>query len=105
MKGVPARENIRALIDTEIWLIKKAALNKLADEIPAFKAFYIGLLEWQICCIDESRLDFILLSPQERYLKMIEKEAAILHNLPLQQVASILGITPRHLSRIRNNIR
>jgi hypothetical protein len=68
-------------------------------------AFYVGMLEWQMCCIDESRLDAIVLSPQERYLKMMEKEPELLQTIPLQYLASILGVTPRHLSRIRNNIR
>lgn len=105
LKQVPARESIRAVIDTDVWVIEKAALIKLQDEIPAFKTFYIGLLEWQICCIDESRLDAIVLTAKERYLKMMEKEPYLIQQIPLQYLASILGVTPRHLSRIRNNIR
>lgn len=105
LKQVPARENIRAVVDSNVWVIEKAALIKLQHEIPAFKTFYIGLLEWQICCIDESRLDAIVLSAQERYLKMMEKEPSLIQQIPLQYLASILGVTPRHLSRIRNNIR
>src|SRR5687767_3549922 len=49
LKQVPARENIRAVVNSEIWLIEKSALLSLLNEIPAFKEFYIGLLEWQIC--------------------------------------------------------
>ena len=105
LKEIPARENIRAVVDTDLWQIDKAALIKLQNEIPAFRTFYIGLLEWQICCIDESRLDAIVLSAQERYLKMMEKEPRLIQQIPLQYLASILGVTPRHLSRIRNNIR
>jgi len=105
LREVPARENIRAVVETDVWVIEKPVLKKLIDEIPAFHAFYLGMLEWQICCIDESRLDAIVLSPQERYLKMIDKEPMLIKNIPLQYLASILGITPRHLSRIRNNIR
>ena len=105
LKQVPARENIRAVVNTDVWVIEKSALIKLQIEIPAFHTFYVGMLEWQICCIDESRLDAIVLSPQERYLKMMEKEPALVQHIPLQFLASILGVTPRHLSRIRNNIR
>ena len=104
-KQIPARENIRAVIDTSLWIIEKSDLVRLQNLIPAFKDFYVGLLEWQICCIDESRLDAIVLSAQERYLKMLHKEPDIIRQIPLQYLASILGITPRHLSRIRNEIR
>ncbi len=105
LKQVPAPENIRAVTDTEVWIINRDDIKKLQYEIPAFQLFYTGILEWQICCIDESRLDAIVLSPQERYQKMMDKEPGLIQNLPLQYLASILGITPRHLSRIRNNIR
>lgn len=105
LKQVPARENIRAVVDTEVWVITKNELTKLQNELPAFKSFYTSLLEWQICCIDESRLDAIVLSAKERYLKMMEKEPTLIQQIPLQYLASILGVTPRHLSRIRNNIR
>jgi CRP/FNR family transcriptional regulator, anaerobic regulatory protein len=104
-KQIPARENIRAVMDTSVWVIDKMALKKLGSLIPAFKDFYIGILEWQICCIDESRLDAIMLSAKERYIKMIEKEPDLIRQIPLQYLASILGVTPRHLSRIRNEIR
>lgn len=105
LKQVPARENIRAVVNTDVWVIDKTSVTKLQNEIPAFKDFYVGMLEWQICCIDESRLDAIVLSPQERYLKMLDKEPKLIQQIPLQYLASILGVTPRHLSRIRNNIR
>lgn len=104
-KQIPARENIRAVMDTSLWIIEKSDLTKLQNLIPAFKDFYIGILEWQICCIDESRLDSLVLSAQERYLKMLNKEPEIIRKIPMQYLASILGITPRHLSRIRNEIR
>ncbi|MBS4065759.1 MAG: Crp/Fnr family transcriptional regulator [Chitinophagaceae bacterium] len=105
LKQVPARENIRAVVNTDVWVIEKKVFTKLQNEIPAFHKFYVDMLEWQICCIDESRLDAIVLTPQERYLKMMDKEPALIQHIPLQYLASILGVTPRHLSRIRNNIR
>ena len=105
LKQVPAKENIRAVVDTDLWIIEKNQLKKLIDTIPSFKNYYIDLLEWQICCIDESRLDAIILNAKQRYEKMMEKEPNLIQQIPLQFLASILGVTPRHLSRIRNSIR
>ena len=105
LKQVPAQENIRAVVDTELWVIERIRLSQLQEDVPTFKNFYIGLLEWQICCIDESRLDAIMLNAQQRYEKMLAKEPALIQKIPLHYLASILGVTPRHLSRIRNNIR
>jgi CRP/FNR family transcriptional regulator, anaerobic regulatory protein len=104
IKQVPARENIRAVSNSTIWIISKAAFQNLRNAIPAFNDFYIGLLEWQICCIEESRIDGIVLSALQRYEKLLHKEPQIIQQVPLHYLASMLGVTPRHLSRIRNNI-
>jgi CRP/FNR family transcriptional regulator, anaerobic regulatory protein len=105
LRNEKARESIRAAVDSTLWVINKKSLDQLLKEIPAFKDFYLGLMEWQICCIDESRLDAITLSAQERYEKMMTKEPELIQKIPLQYLASILGVTPRHLSRIRAKIR
>ncbi|WP_221392624.1 Crp/Fnr family transcriptional regulator [Dyadobacter sp. NIV53] len=105
ISGAPALENVRALTEGSVSLISKTNLKKLVTEIPAFKDFYIGLLEATICGIDASRHDLIVLTAEQRYEKMLTKEPHHLQQIPLQHLASILGITPRHLSRIRNNIR
>lgn len=100
----PTRENLRCMADGALWMIHHDAMRRQLETVPGFKDFYIGLLEWQIGCIDNSRFDFILLSAEERYEKMMREEPHMLQQIPLQLLASILGITPRHLSRIRKNI-
>lgn len=101
----PALENIRALTEGSIYLISKASLKKIVNEVPGFKDFYIGLLEGSICGIEASRHDLIVLTAEQRYEKMLKSEPHLLQRIPLQYLASMLGVTPRHLSRIRNNIR
>lgn len=101
----PSLENIRALTDGKIFLVSKTSLRKLVNEVPGFKDFYIMLLEQSISGIDESRHDLIVLSADQRYAKLLQKEPHLLQQIPLQHLASMLGITPRHLSRIRAGIR
>lgn len=101
----PAQESVRALSDGEIYLISKTALKKLVNELPRFKDFYIALLENTVCGIDSSRHDLIVLSAEQRYEKMLREEPHLLQHIPLQHLASMLGVTPRHLSRIRSTIR
>ncbi|MDX2302713.1 MAG: Crp/Fnr family transcriptional regulator [Microscillaceae bacterium] len=102
---LPAEEYIRCIADAQVWVISYTDLKKLILDIPSFKDFYIRLLEHQIKCVDESRINFIKFTAEERYEKMLSSEPHLLHQIPLQYLASILGVTPRHLSRIRNKIR
>lgn len=101
----PARESVRALTASEVCLITRADLMNLVQQIPRFKDFYIRLLEWAISGIDSSRHDLIVLNAEQRYEKMLHQEPHMLQQIPLQHLASMLGVTPRHLSRIRKNIR
>lgn len=101
LNEMPARENIRALTDSVIWVIEKKDVTTLQNQIPSFKDFYIKLIEYQLCCIDKSRLDFITLNAQERYHQLQIQEPRLFQEVPLQYISSMLGISPRHLSRLR----
>jgi CRP-like cAMP-binding protein len=100
----PARENIRALTNATLWVIDKKDVLALQNQLPNFKDFYIKLIEWQICCIDKAKFDLITLTAEQRYEKVMREEPELLQQVPLQYIASMLGITPRHLSRLRNKI-
>lgn len=46
----------------------------------------------------------IKLSPEQRYLKLLEERSDLFHRVPQYQIASYLGITAVSLSRIRKRI-
>lgn len=102
-REAPAQENIRALISGRVWMIHPGDIEILVREIPAFRDFYIRLLEMHIRAIDNCRNDLLRLSADERYGKMLRETPQMLEHIPLQYIAAVLGVTPRHLSRIRRN--
>lgn len=104
LKELPARENIRALTACKVWVIEKEDLLELKSRIDRFKDFYINLLEWQICCIDKAKFDLITMTAEQRYEKLLKEEPNVLQQVPLQYIASMLAITPRHLSRLRAKV-
>ena len=104
LSEAPARESIRALTDVKLWVIEKEDVIELQNQIVQFKDFYIQLIEWQICCIDKAKFDLITLTAEQRYEKLLRDEPELLQLVPLQFIASMLGISPRHLSRLRKNI-
>lgn len=104
LKELPARENIRALTSCKLWVIEKKDLLALKNKNNAFKDFYVSLLEWQICCIDKAKFDLITMTAEQRYEKLLREEPTVLQQVPLQYIASMLAITPRHLSRLRAKV-
>lgn len=97
----PARENIRCVQKGRVWLISQPELLRLQQQVVGFQEFYTRLLEKEICCIEESRYDLIALTAEERYEKLLRESPHLLQQIPLHYLAALLGITGRHLSRIR----
>jgi len=96
-----ATESIRCIRPGRVWFIPKTDLRQLQQTIPGFLQFYVTLLEREICCVEESRYNLIALSAGERYEKLLRESPQLLNQISLHHLASLLGITGRHLSRIR----
>lgn len=101
----PAKENIKALTNSAVWVISKASFDDIVNGVEGFKELYIKMLEQLLVCLDDSRFDYITLKPEERYTKLINEEPELIKQIPLKYLSSLVGVTPRHLSRIRKNIR
>ncbi|MGK0385942.1 MAG: CRP-like cAMP-binding protein [Patiriisocius sp.] len=101
----PSRKNIRAISDCSLWVIDINGFETLLKNNLAFHKFYFNLIENQIFRIDNYRIDLITLTPEERYQKLLQNEPILLQKVPLHFLASFLGISVRHMSRIRKNIK
>jgi len=105
LKKTISRKNIKALSDCRLWVIDCDVFNDLLKNNKAFHTFYFNLIENQIFLIDDYRIDLLTLTPEERYHKLLVNEPNLLQEVPLHYLASFLGISSRHMSRIRKNIK
>lgn len=101
--SVPSRKNMKALSDCTLWVLELHTFRHLISTEADFRDFYYHLIERQICLIDDYRIDLLTLSPEERYQKLLETDPKLLQEIPLHYLASFLGISARHMSRIRKN--
>jgi len=101
---VPCRKSIRALCDCQLWVLDYKTFDELIKGNTGFRRFYFNLIENQIFLIDDYRIDLLTLTPEERYKKLLFNEPKFLQQVPLHYLASFLGISSRHMSRIRKNI-
>jgi hypothetical protein len=51
-----------------------------------------------------ANLGFICLTAEERYVQYFEQHKLLFQQVPLQYIASVLGMSPETLSRIRTKI-
>jgi CRP-like cAMP-binding protein len=100
----PSRKNIKAIADCKLWIVDLKTFKDLIENNKAFHQFYYNIIEKQICLIDDYRIDLLTLTPEERYKKLLTTEPELLKEVPLHYLSSFLGISSRHMSRIRKNI-
>lgn len=104
LNTIPSRKSIKALVDCQLWVIDLENFKDLLANNQLFHQFYYNLIERQIMLIDDYRIDLLILTPEERYKKLLATEPKLLQEVPLHYLASFLGISNRHMSRIRKNI-
>lgn len=107
LKGIPSFCSIEALEDCEIICFDKTTMEQLQQH-PLLKEplhqFRCGAAEYLVCCYEDRLVSFMVQSPEERYLALVEQAPHLLQRIPQHLLANFLGITPVSLSRIRKRI-
>jgi CRP/FNR family transcriptional regulator, anaerobic regulatory protein len=97
-------ENIECITDCELLKISYVDAKKLVEKSEIFKDFFLVMFEKSISLATLRANDLALLNAEQRYQKMIDQQPHFIQNIPLQYIASYLGIKPQSLSRIRKQI-
>lgn len=100
----PTRFNIIAIEDSELVVIDKKDMDFLYGHITVWHEFGRKIWEETTVRMIDQILKFQTLTAEERYLEFVNTPE-ILQKIPVKQLASVLGITPNALSRIRKNIK
>ncbi len=96
-----SEEIIQCVTDCELLRVKREDVDILYTESHILKDYTIRYLEK---VFEEERIriiDLATLTAEQRYLKLMNKAPDIILKVPLQHIASYLGIKAETLSRIR----
>lgn len=100
----PSSLSIQALEDSELLVIDYDNLQKLYSEKKVWERIGRILSEKHYLKIEEHASNINNESAKERYLRLLKEHPSIILKSPLIYISSYLGITPRHLSRLRKEI-
>jgi len=96
---------IQALTDCYLLEFPYTTLLALFDKAKSWERFGRRLAEYIALGLEERMVNLLILSPEERYLKLFHtSHNKILEKIPQHLVANYLGITPVSLSRIRQRV-
>ncbi len=101
--GMPSEVYVHALEECELITFMKSDLGKAFDTSHKIERFARIIAENQFISIENYYLSFLNDDAETRYKKLLEKNPRLVQKIPLKYIASFLGITPQHLSRIRKN--
>lgn len=107
-KGNPSLFSIESIEPSILHWIHKRDLDRILgelQEIPAFRKEYMNaIFERQLDYMNKF-LSFIRDNPTKRYQQLRKDRPEIIRRIPQHYIASYLGISPVHLSRIRNKLK
>ncbi|MBL7697484.1 MAG: Crp/Fnr family transcriptional regulator [Chitinophagaceae bacterium] len=100
----PAAQNIEALTEVEAIDLGYDDMQRLYKTYPAYQEFGRKISEFLFIMLNQRNTALLALTPEERYTNMIETNANLLQLVPQYMLASYIGVTPEHLSRVRRKL-
>jgi CRP-like cAMP-binding protein len=102
--GTPARQYLEALTDINMLVFKREDINALYDNYKVWERFGRLIIEQVFCGMEEKRKATIATTHEEQYRNFASEYPQVVQQVPQYYIASYLGLTPEHLSRIRKKV-
>lgn len=96
-----ARWNIQALTDCELYVIDANDYRKLGQVVTQWAELEKLFIARCFTVIENRVLQHLSMTAEERYQQLFNFNKELFNLVPLQYLASMLGMTPETLSRIR----
>jgi len=97
----PTMQYLEALTDVDLLILKKDGINSLFDRYKVWERFGRLIIERVFCGVEAKRKKIIATTHEEQYRDFAAAYPQIVQQVPQYYIASYLGVTPEHLSRIR----
>lgn len=100
----PSGINIRAMEDCELVELEHGSVQKLYEQHSVWQKYGRLIAETLFVHMAKRSRDLLSKTPEELYLDLINNRPHIIERMPLQYIASYLGVKPESLSRIRKRL-
>lgn len=101
MFNTPCKWNIQAISEVTLYTISYTEYHNLKHVITEWEAFEKQLLAKCFLILEQRVFSFLSMTAEERYIYFIQHRMHLFNHVPHHYIASMLGMTPETLSRIR----
>ncbi len=106
-KKIPSPVTIETIEPGIVWWIHKKDMDRIMEEIkdmPPLRDMFINAIFERTFDYMKHFFSSIKDTPQQRYLNLVKERPEIIKRIPQHYIASYLGITTVHLSRIKSKL-
>jgi CRP/FNR family transcriptional regulator, anaerobic regulatory protein len=96
-----ARWNIQALTDCELYVIDNKDYQKIGEVIPRWAELEKLFIAKCFTVLEDRIITHLSMTAEERYQQLFNFSPDLFNQVPLQYLASMLGMTPETFSRLR----
>lgn len=100
----PSLDTIQALSDAVVIKIYRHQLEELSKKEGVYADFALYMQSTYIETLIQRTLEFKVKTAETLYLELLKNQPKEIHGIPLQYLASYLGISSERLSRIRKKL-
>lgn len=100
----PSRLNLQAIEDCVIWSITKEDHQFLCKRIPEWNDVDKKFIAKCFVTLEDRIFSHLYMTAEERFKQLMDTQPDLFNKVPLQYLASMLGMTPETLSRMRKKL-
>lgn len=104
LTGEPAQWTIEAIMPSTVQRVSRESILRFFSRNSETRELRAQMAEYIARQFQARYSDFHRFSPLQRYLMLLSRCPGILNELPLQEIASIINITPNYLSILRKQL-
>jgi len=102
---VPAKHYFECIEDCKLAVLNKGKEQELIEKVPKYETLCRTSVEEDLGKQQDSLATYLISSPEQRYLILLNDKPKLLNRVPLYYLASYIGVKPESLSRIRKRIK
>lgn len=99
--GASSRWNIQALVDCELYTISDEKYREISQHVPNWQELEKLFIAKCFITLENRVFQQLSMNAEEKFQQLFDESPELFNQVPLQYIASMLGMTPETLSRIR----
>lgn len=100
----PSIDSLQCIADCLLYTAGHADFERIKSKYPVMQSIWSSALEKEISKYHNRVLLFISNNAEQRYLNFMTSHPRVVLEVPQKYLSSMLGIDPRHLSRVRKSL-